>query len=107
MTENKRYIVKGSDDFFQHIEDTTLTEDKHEGTIDNIYHVVRRLNEQDERIRELEWSNKILRANRKDCELGRRNERKNWESIDKMRVEHIQFLQKRLKENGLSIYMNE
>ena len=54
MTENKRYIVAGSDDFFQHIEDTTLTEDKHEGTIDNIYQVVRRLNEQDERIKELE-----------------------------------------------------
>ena len=54
MTKNKRYIVKGSDDFFQHIEDTTLTEDKHEGTIDNIYQVVDRLNEQEERIQELE-----------------------------------------------------
>ena len=54
MTENKRYTVKGTDDFFLHIEDTTFTEDKHEGSIYNIYQVVRRLNEQDERILELE-----------------------------------------------------
>lgn len=54
MSEDKRYIVVGTDDFFQHIEDTTFTEDKHEGAIYNIYQVVRRLNEQDERIRELE-----------------------------------------------------
>lgn len=54
MTENKRYVVKGSDDFFLHIEDTTFTEDAHEGAIYNIYQVVRRLNEQEERIRELE-----------------------------------------------------
>ena len=54
MTENKRYVVRGSDDFFLHIEDTTLTEDKHEGAIYNIYQVVKRLNEQEERIRELE-----------------------------------------------------
>lgn len=54
MSEDKRYVVKGTDDFFLHIEDTTFTEDKHEGAIYNIYQVVRRLNEQDERIRELE-----------------------------------------------------
>jgi len=53
MTENKRYIVKGSDDFFLHIEDTTFTEDKHEGSIYNIYQVVRRLNEQEETIQSL------------------------------------------------------
>lgn len=61
MTENKRYIVKGTDDFFQHIEDTTLTEDKHEGAIYNIYQVVDRLNEQDERIKELEKENETLK----------------------------------------------
>lgn len=54
MSENKRYIVVGTDDFFQHIEDTTFTEDRHEGAIYNIYQVVRRLNAQEERIRELE-----------------------------------------------------
>lgn len=50
MSENKRYIVVGTDDFFQHIEDTTLTEDRHEGAIYNIYQVVNRLNEQDDKI---------------------------------------------------------
>ena len=54
MTENKRYKVKGSDDFFQYIEDTTFTKDKHEGAIYNIYQVVRRLNEQDNKIKELQ-----------------------------------------------------
>lgn len=105
MTENKRYVVRGSDDFFLHIEDTTFTEDKHEGAIYNIYQVVRRLNEQEDEIQQLKWSNKVLRANRKDCELGRREERKRWLKMDKMRIEHIQLLQKRLKENGLSIYV--
>lgn len=57
----KRYILKGSDDFFQHIEDTTLTEDKHEGTINDIYQVVNRLNEQEEQIQELELKNKQLK----------------------------------------------
>ena len=59
MTENKRYIVKGSDDFFLHIEDTTFTEDKHEGVIYNIYQAAKRLNEQDERIKKLEEENKL------------------------------------------------
>lgn len=54
MSEDKRYVIKGSDDFFLHIEDTTFTEDRHESSIYDIYQVVRRLNEQDERIRELE-----------------------------------------------------
>ena len=61
MTENKRYVVKGSDDFFLHIEDTTFTEDAHEGAIYNIYQVVRRLNEQEERIKKLEEENEQLK----------------------------------------------
>ena len=60
MSENKRYIIVGTDDFFQHIEDTTFTEDRHEGAIYNIYQVVRRLNEQEKRIQELEKENKQL-----------------------------------------------
>lgn len=62
MTENERYVVKGSDDFFLHIEDTTLTEDKHEGAIYNIYQVVRLLNEQDKQIKKLESENKMLKT---------------------------------------------
>ena len=74
MTENKRYIIKGSDDFFLHIEDTTFTEDKHEGAIYDIYQVVCRLNEQDEQIKELETEILDLRA-----EIGRLNTRKEIE----------------------------
>lgn len=49
----KRYEVVGTDEFFLHIEDTTLKEDKHEGAIYNIYQVTDRLNEQDELIGEI------------------------------------------------------
>lgn len=50
------------------------------------------LNMQEEEIKRLKWSNKILRANKKDCEFGRKKERKRWENMDKMRIEHIQLL---------------
>ena len=59
MTEN-RYAVAGQDDFFLHIEDTTLKEDKHEGNIYNIYQVVNRLNEQDKQIQKLNYDIKEL-----------------------------------------------
>lgn len=62
MTNKERYIVKGTDDFFLHIEDTTFTEDAHEGSIYDIYQVVRRLNKQEEEIQKLKkeiLSNKI------------------------------------------------
>ena len=68
MSEDKRYVVKGSDDFFLHIEDTTFTEDAHEGAIYNIYQVVRRLNEQDERIKKLEEENEQLKKELCNCE---------------------------------------
>lgn len=67
----------------------------------------RRIKELEEENAQLKWSNKILRVNRKDCELGRRNERKNWIKMDEMRIRHIKFLQNRLKKNGLSVYMND
>ena len=59
MTE--RYVVKGTDEFFQHIEDTTLTEDKHEGAIYDIHQVTRRLNEQDNQIEELQKENSLFK----------------------------------------------
>ena len=68
--------------------------------------IIKLLNEQEEEIQRLKWSNKILRANKKNCELGRREERKRWIKMDEMRIEHIRLLQKRLKKNGLSIYVN-
>lgn len=65
---NERYKVVGADDFFQHIEDTSLTEDKHEGAIYNIYQVTKRLNEQDKEIKMLRkelkkmWTEIMLRS---------------------------------------------
>lgn len=52
MTEN-RYQVRGNTDFFSHIEDTSLTEDKHEGSLYDIYDVVNLLNKQDNEINRL------------------------------------------------------
>lgn len=99
MTE-KRFTTDGIDiiDNRQLIEYVVLEKQGRELVVDL-------LNEQEEEIRRLKWSNKILRANKKDCELGRKEERKRWNNMDKMRVEHIRLLQKRLKENGLSIYV--
>ena len=68
--------------------------------------IIKLLNEQEEEIQRLKWSNKILRVNKKDCEFGRKEERKRWVKMDEMRIEHIRLLQKRLKKNGLSIYVN-
>lgn len=99
MSENKRYIqfVSPHNDFV--VRDNQINEELWNSK------VVDRLNEQEDEIQQLKWSNKVLRTNRKSCELGRREERKRWLKMDKMRIEHIQLLQKRLKENGLSIYV--
>lgn len=113
----KRYFKKEWEEEYYIFDSTHISEEKVDEESEYDYNVfaefmqgdevVDKLNEQEERIRELEWSNKILRANRKDCERGRIFERKQWDEMDKMRVEHIKFLQKRLKKNGLSIYIND
>lgn len=99
MTKNKRYVQ------FEFPHDDFAVRDNQ--TNEELWNpkVVDRLNNQEDEIQQLKWSNKVLRANRKDCELGRREERKRWLKMDKMRIEHIQLLQKRLKDNGLSIYV--
>lgn len=73
----------------------------------NTYDVVDLLNELYEENQELKWSNKMLRVNKKDCELGRREEVKRWEKLYNDRVNFITILQKRLKENGLNPYITE
>ena len=100
MTENKRYSEQNLENHLNRIYDN------HEGKVIFDEEIVDLLNEQEEEIRRLKWSNKILRVNKKDCEFGRREERKRWVKMDEMRIEHIRLLQKRLKENGLSIYVN-
>ena len=68
MSENKRFKVVGNDDFFQHIEDTTLTEDKHEGSIYNIYQVVKVLNSLHEENEQLKKENEQLKQRIKELE---------------------------------------
>lgn len=60
-----------------------------------------------QQIGEFKYSKKRLRENNKDLELGIRNLRKSFENLDNMRVEHIRFLQKRMKKYGISIYYND
>jgi len=57
--------------------------------------------------KKLKESNTILRSSRKSCEKGRIQDRKSFESFDKMRLRRIRFLERRLSENGLSYYENE
>lgn len=100
MSENKRYVQ------FEFPYDDFIVKDHQ--TNEELWNsmIIDRLNDQEEEIQRLKWSNKILRANKKDCEFGRREERKRWVKMDEMRIEHIRVLQKRLKKNGLSIYIN-
>lgn len=100
MSENKRYVQ------FEFPYDDFIVKDHQ--TNEELWNsmIIDRLNKQEEEIRQLKWSNKILRVNKKDCEFGRREERKRWVKMDEMRIEHIRILQKRLKKNGLSIYIN-
>lgn len=114
MTE-KRYFKKEWEEEYYIFDSTKISEERIDEWIEYDYNVfavsmqgdevVDKLNEQEEEIQRLKWSNKILRVNKKDCEFGRKEERKRWLKMDEMRIEHIQLLQKRLKENGLSIYV--
>lgn len=67
MTE-KRFIVV-DDGFIKYIEDTTLTEDKHEGHINDTYELCEELNRLYEENKELKEENKELhRLNHEEVE---------------------------------------
>lgn len=109
MTENKRFILIDGVKRGTHsgIWDKQKQNNKRTGDELWIGEVVEWLNELHEENEQLKWSNKILRVNKKDCELGRRNEIKRWEALDKDRLKCIRILQKRLKKHGLSPYIVE
>ena len=65
------------------------------------------LKDKDDMIGELKYSKKILRGTNKDLERSIVTLRKSFDNFDKMRVEHIRFLQKRMKKYGISIYYND
>lgn len=79
------------------------------------------LNEQEERIKTLTEENEelkeeiarqkytkhIMRENIKSYERAIKHLRKSYEEFDEMRLDRIRFLEKKLKKNGLSIYVND
>ena len=60
-----------------------------------------------EKIARLKFSKRMMRDNIKDYEKSIKNLRKSYEKFDEMRLKRIRFLEKRLKKNGLSIYVND
>ena len=60
-----------------------------------------------EKIARLKFSKRMMRDNIKDYEKSIRNLRKSYKKFDEMRLKRIRFLEKRLKKNGLSIYVND
>ena len=60
-----------------------------------------------EKIARLKFSKRMMRNNIKDYEKSIKRLRKSYEKFDEMRLRRIRFLEKRLKKNGLSIYVND
>ena len=60
-----------------------------------------------EKITRQKFSKRMMRDNIKDYEKSIRNLRKSYKKFDEMRLKRIRFLEKRLKKNGLSIYVND
>ena len=60
-----------------------------------------------EKIARQKFSNRMMRNNIKDYEKSIRRLRKSYEKFDELRLRRIRFLEKRLKKNGLSIYVND
>ena len=60
-----------------------------------------------EKIARQQFSKRMMRDNIKDYEKSIRRLRKSYEKFDEMRLRRIRFLEKRLKKNGLSIYVND
>ena len=60
-----------------------------------------------EKIARLKFSKRMMRNNIKDYEKSIKRLRKSYEKFDELRLRRIRFLEKRLKKNGLSIYVND
>lgn len=60
-----------------------------------------------EKIARQKFSKRMMRNNIKDYEKSIKRLRKSYEKFDEMRLRRIRFLEKRLKKNGLSIYVND
>ena len=60
-----------------------------------------------EKIARQKFSNRMMRDNIRDYEKSIKRLRKSYEKFDELRLRRIRFLEKRLKKNGLSIYVND
>ena len=60
-----------------------------------------------EKIARQKFSNKMMRNNIQDYEKSIKRLRKSYEKFDELRLKRIRFLEKGLKKNGLSIYVND
>ena len=60
-----------------------------------------------EEIARQKFSKRMMRDNIKDYEKSIKRLRKSYEKFDELRLRRIRFLEKRLKKNGLSIYVND
>ena len=60
-----------------------------------------------EEIARQKFSKGMMRDNIKDYEKSIKRLRKSYEKFDELRLRRIRFLEKRLKKNGLSIYVND
>ena len=60
-----------------------------------------------EEIARQKFSKGMMRDNIKDYEKSIKCLRKSYEKFDELRLRRIRFLEKRLKKNGLSIYVND
>ena len=60
-----------------------------------------------EKIARLKFSKRMMRDNIQDYEKSIKRLRKSYEKFDELRLRRIRFLEKRLKKNGLSIYVND
>ena len=60
-----------------------------------------------EKIARQKFSKRMMRDNIQDYEKSIKRLRKSYEKFDELRLRRIRFLEKRLKKNGLSIYVND
>ena len=60
-----------------------------------------------EKIARQKFSKRMMRNNIQDYEKSIKRLRKSYEKFDELRLKRIRFLEKRLKKNGLSIYVND
>lgn len=104
MTKKRFTLV--DDEFISRIKDNGISM-----TAREIVECLNTLYEENEELKEeiarQKYTKHIMRDNIKDYERAIKRLRKSYEEFDEMRLDRIRFLEKRLKKNGLSIYVND